>query len=210
MKDIREEYQAEILDESGLLDDPLQLAKLWIQQAIDASLPVPNAMTLATANSAGQPSCRIVLVKDVEPGGLVFFSHYDSRKGVEMSANPNVAGTLFWEALSRQITFTGQVQRLSADESSAYFASRPRGSQLSAAISPQSQPVISRAWLESRQQALAEQLGDDPVPRPENWGGYLIVPQEMQFWHGRPDRLHDRFRYLRQADNGWHCDRLAP
>ncbi len=210
MKDVRQEYQAEILDESCLLDDPLALASRWVEQAIDAALPIPNAMTLATVDGNGQPSCRTVLLKGIEQGGFVFFTHYDSRKGAEISANPRVAAVLFWDMFSRQITLTGRTERLSMEASCAYFSSRPRGSQLSAAISPQSAPVPSREWLKQRQQTLAEKLGDDPVAMPENWGGYLIVTEEIQFWHGRPDRLHDRFRYLRCASGGWQWERLAP
>lgn len=210
MRDVREEYQAEELSKSDLHPDPLEQARIWVDQAIAAELPLANGMTLATADAQGRPSCRTVLLKGIEEGGFVFFTRYDSRKGDEISVNPNVAATLLWEPFSRQITLTGEVERLSVAASREYFASRPRGSQLSAVVSPQSQPVSSRAWLEQRQQALAESIGDGDIPMPEQWGGLRIIPVEIQFWHGRPNRLHDRFRYLRQADGSWQLDRLAP
>ena len=210
MRDVREEYQAEELSKSDLHPDPLEQARIWVDQAIAAELPLANGMTLATADAQGRPSCRTVLLKGIEEGGFVFFTRYDSRKGDEISVNPNVAATLLWEPFSRQITLTGEVERLSVAASREYFASRPRGSQLSAVVSPQSQPVSSRGWLEQRQQALAESIGDGDIPMPEQWGGLRIIPVEIQFWHGRPNRLHDRFRYLRQADGSWQLDRLAP
>lgn len=210
MKDVREEYQAEQLDELHMLPDPLDQARLWVDQAIAAELPLANAMTLATADSQGRPSCRTVLLKGIEDGGFVFFTHYDSRKGREIEANPHVALTMLWEPFSRQITITGEARKLSREASVAYFASRPRGSQLSAAVSPQSRPVPSRDWLEAEQRALADKIGEGEIPMPMQWGGYSIVPREIQFWHGRPDRLHDRFCYLRGVDGSWHRERLAP
>lgn len=210
MRDIREEYQAEQLHKRDLLADPLAQATRWLEQAVAAQLPLPNSMVLATADGTGRPSCRTVLLKGIEQGGFVFFSHYDSRKGADIAANPQVAATLMWEPFARQICFTGTAERLTVAASQDYFASRPRGSQLSAAVSPQSQVVPSRDWLVAQRDALIEQLGDAEVPMPANWGGYRVLPEEMQFWHGRPDRLHDRFRYARQSDGSWLLQRLAP
>lgn len=209
MQDVREEYHARELTEADLLPDPLLQAKTWVDEAIAASLPLPNAMALATVGADGQPSSRVVLLKDVSAEGFTFFTHYDSRKGSELAANPKVSFVMFWPALDRQLVVMGQVEKIAADASRAYFASRPRGSQLSAAVSPQSRPT-SRAQLEADMQALAARCPEGTsVPMPASWGGYLIRPQEIQFWHGRPNRLHDRFRYLRQAA-GWQCQRLAP
>lgn len=210
MRDLRDEYQAEALRREDLHQDPLEQARRWVDQAMQQELPLANAMTLATADEQGRPSCRTVLLKGIEDGGFVFFTHYDSRKGNEMAVNPNVAAVLFWEPFSRQICISGTAEKLSAEQSRAYFLSRPRGSQLSAAVSPQSHPVPSRSWLEDRQHALAEDVGDGEIPMPEHWGGYRIMPREIQFWHGRPDRLHDRFRFLRRDEGAWELERLAP
>lgn len=209
IRDVREEYGAEVLEESALDPDPLEQLRRWVDQAVAAELPLPNAMTLATATADGQPSCRIVLLKGVEEGGLTFFTHHDSRKGLEIAENPRVSATLFWEPFSRQITLTGRAEPVSRDEAERYFASRPRGSQLSAAVSLQSRPV-SREHLEQEVAALEARLGNDPVPMPAQWGGYRIFPREIQFWHGRPNRLHDRFRYLLGEDGHWSRERLAP
>lgn len=208
MKDIRQEYHAEGLDESQLLADPVAQARLWVQQAIEAELPVANAMSLATVNAAGQPSCRTVLLKDVEDGGFVFFTHYDSRKGRDIADNPQVALTFFWPAFDRQIQILGRAEAVSRQLSEDYFHSRPYGSQVSAAISPQSQPV-TEGWLEQQVAQCQQQYPQRPVPLPERWGGYRVIPSEIEFWHGRPSRLHDRIRFIRQG-NHWQTCRLAP
>jgi len=209
MRDIREEYGAPLLDAHHLLADPLQQARVWLDEAIAAELPLPNAMTLATATADGRPSSRTGLLKEIDAYGLIFFTHYDSRKGTEIAANPAVAVTLFWQPFSRQITATGHAERIDADTARAYFASRPRGSQLSAAVSPQSQPM-DRSELVERIVRLEAELDGGEVPMPGQWGGYRIRPDEIQFWHGRPDRLHDRFRYTPDGQNGWRIERLAP
>lgn len=209
IRDVREEYHARSLNESDLLADPLEQARAWVDDAIAAGLPLANAMTLATVSAAGQPSSRIVLLKGIEDGGFTFFTHYDSRKGNDIAANPNVSFVMFWPALDQQLTVAGRAQTISAEQSRDYFASRPRGSQLSAAISPQSHPA-HRDELEAAMQKLAAEIPEgEPVPMPEGWGGYRIIPEEIQFWHGRPNRLHDRFRYVHE--NGeWRRQRLAP
>ncbi|EKF76051.1 pyridoxamine-phosphate oxidase [Alcanivorax hongdengensis A-11-3] len=209
MKDVREEYHADGLTEADLHDDPLAQAQRWVDEAIDAGLPLPNAMTLATVSADGQPSTRVVLLKGIEGGGFTFFTHYDSRKGREIEGNARVSFTMFWQPFDRQMIVIGEAHKVDEEESQAYFASRPYGSQVSAAISPQSQPV-TREWLEAQVEALQQQHPQAPVPKPAQWGGYRIVPTEIQFWHGRPSRLHDRFRYFKQADGRWHRERLAP
>mgnify|MGYP000400894997 FL=1 len=209
MKDVREEYHAEGLSEAHLHDNPVEQARRWVDEAIEAALPLPNAMTLATVSADGQPSTRVVLLKGIEGGGFTFFTHYDSRKGEEIAANAKVSFTMFWQPFDRQMIVIGEARKVDEEESESYFASRPYASQISAAISPQSQPT-SREWLEAEVEALQQQHPQGPVPRPANWGGYRIMPTEIQFWHGRPSRLHDRFRYRKQADGSWVRERLAP
>ena len=209
MKDVREEYHAEGLSEAHLHDNPVEQARRWVDEASEAALPLPNAMTLATVSADGQPSTRVVLLKGIEGGGFTFFTHYDSRKGEEIAANAKVSFTMFWQPFDRQMIVIGEARKVDEEESESYFASRPYASQISAAISPQSQPT-SREWLEAEVEALQQQHPQGPVPRPANWGGYRIMPTEIQFWHGRPSRLHDRFRYRKQADGSWVRERLAP
>lgn len=210
MQDVRKEYHAKQLTEQDLLADPLAQARLWVDEAIAAELPLANAMALATVDTAGQPSSRIVLLKDVSADGFTFFTHYDSRKGDELTANPRVSFVMHWAPFDRQLVVMGQARRLDVEASRAYFASRPHASQLSAAISPQSRP-ISREQLEADMHALGERYPEGTqVPMPDSWGGVLIAPTEIQFWHGRPSRLHDRFRYLKQIDGSWQRLRLAP
>lgn len=209
MRHVRDEYGAPSLEVADLLADPLEQARTWVDEAIAAELPLPNAMTLATATADGRPSSRTVLLKEIDDRGLIFFTDYDSRKGVEIAANPAVSVTFFWQPFSRQITLTGHAEPIDAQSSRDYFASRPRGSQLSAAVSPQSQPV-DRTELVERIVRLEEELDGAEVPMPEHWGGYRVHPDEFQFWHGRPDRLHDRFRYSPDDAGGWRIERLAP
>ncbi|MEQ3635147.1 pyridoxamine 5'-phosphate oxidase [Alcanivorax sp.] len=209
MKDVREEYHADGLTEAILHDDPLEQARRWVDEAIEAGLPLPNAITLATVNANGQPSSRVVLLKGIEQQGFTFFTHYNSRKGEEIASNPKVSFTMFWQPFDRQMIVIGEAQKVDQEESDSYFASRPYASQVSAAISPQSQPA-SREWLEAEVVRLEQEFPSAPVPRPEQWGGYRISPTEIQFWHGRPSRLHDRFRYVKQSDGRWQRERLAP
>ncbi|HIK75804.1 MAG TPA: pyridoxamine 5'-phosphate oxidase [Alcanivorax sp.] len=209
MKDVRQEYHAPGLTEADLLADPVEQARRWVDDAINAELPLANAMTLATVSADGRPSSRVVLLKGIEDGGFVFFTHYDSRKGDDIAANPNVSFVMFWGPFDRQLIVNGRAEKIPAQQSRDYFASRPRGSQLSAAASHQSRPA-SREQLETDMAKLAEQYPEGKtIPMPETWGGYRIVPEEIQFWHGRPSRLHDRFRYRREGDR-WARQRLAP
>jgi pyridoxamine 5'-phosphate oxidase len=169
-----------------------------------------NACTLATADREGRPSARIVLLKGLDQRGFSFFTHYNSRKGRELEENPNAALVFYWANLERQVCVTGTVARLSREESEAYFRTRPKGSRLSTWATKQSEPVENRAALDERWAKVQQQYPGDNVPMPENWGGYVLYPQTIEFWQGRPSRLHDRFRYCRQPDNSWRIDRLSP
>ncbi|MCA9981608.1 MAG: pyridoxamine 5'-phosphate oxidase [Anaerolineales bacterium] len=212
MKQIRVEYHQGGLEEIDAPSDPLVLFAAWFNTAVEANLHEPNGMTLATCNAAGQPSARVVLLKGYDEAGFVFFTNYESRKGQEIAANGYAALVFWWGPLERQVRIEGTVGRVSAEESDAYFLSRPRGSQLGAWVSPQSEPIHGREVLETRLQAVQETYGiDRPVPRPPHWGGYRVVPERIEFWQGRPSRLHDRFLYERESPTGaWHRTRLAP
>ena len=209
---MREEYAAVGLDEAAAGDDPVALFDRWLAQVVDAGVHEPNAMALATATTGGRPSVRLVLLKGTDARGFVFFTNTDSRKGVELAANPVAALAMTWHEVQRQVRVEGPVLRLSAAEDDGYFASRPHGSQLGAAASPQSQVVPGRAWLDERYGDLerAYPAGTE-VPRPACWGGYRVVPHVMEFWHGRRGRMHDRLRFTRTGvDAGWRRERLAP
>ena len=189
--------------------DPLEQFNLWFDQALSAELPEPNAMTLATVAPDGRPAARIVLIKGVDVRGFVFFSNYLSRKGRELGANPRASLLFYWTELERQVRIEGRVDKTSAAESNAYFESRPLGSRLGAWASEQSAVVANRGELEEREAHFTQQFGDHP-PRPEHWGGYRLVPDALEFWQGRPSRLHDRIHYRRVEDARWAITRLAP
>jgi pyridoxamine 5'-phosphate oxidase len=192
------------LEQRDLDAEPVAQLRAWLEEARAEGIELPEAMTLATATSDGAPSARTVLLKDAGERGLSFFTNSESRKGAELAENPRAALVLYWHALGRQVRVEGDVERLAAAESDSYFESRPPGSRRSAAVSPQSRVIGSRRELE----LAAATLGDD-VPRPESWGGYLLVPSLWEFWQHRLDRLHDRFRY-RPGGRGWIVERLAP
>jgi pyridoxamine 5'-phosphate oxidase len=204
-----EQYMGAPLDPGDCDPDPIVEVRRWFDAAAAAQLPSVNAMTLATVDERGRPAARIVLLKELDPRGFVFFTNYDSKKGRDLAAHPHAALVLFWEPMHRQVRVEGSVERVAAAESDAYFASRPRGSQLGAIASPQSQPIESRKILEDRIAALEATLGDATAPRPEHWGGYRVVPEMIELWQGQPSRLHDRVRY-RRIDGVWVRDRLAP
>ncbi len=230
--DFREDYQRGALDRAGLNANPLTQFESWFREAtgdraqsrwrkigialyklgsaISNHRPADiNAMTLATVDKQGNPSTRTVLLKSVDERGFIFFTNYDSRKGRELAENPNAALTFFWSDLERQVCVTGSVTKLPAAESEAYFKSRPRGSQIGAWASHQSTPVPDRSILEAKWRELEKQFPQD-VPLPSNWGGFILKPERIEFWQGRPSRLHDRFCYERQADGTWKIERLSP
>lgn len=190
--------------------DPLEQFRVWFEEALWADLVEPTAMALATADSSGQPSVRMVLLKSYDSDGFLFYTNYASRKGEALAQNPRASLLLWWDKLYRQIRVEGSVEKLTATESETYFHSRPRGSQISALASPQSHVIPGRQGLEEQVQKLAAEHGDREVPLPPDWGGYRLKPDQFEFWQGRPDRLHDRLRYLRDKSGKWKLDRLAP
>jgi len=204
---LRTEYKREQLDEAAVHPDAIAQFVRWFDAAVAARVPEPTAMTLATV-ADGQPSARIVLLKAVDAAGFVFFTNYDSRKGRELAAAPRAALLFFWPELERQVRIEGDVAKVSAPESDAYFASRPRASQIGAWASPQSRAIADRTVLE-RSYAEEEARYAEGVPRPPHWGGYRLRPLTLEFWQGRPSRLHDRIVYRREGDT-WHVQRLAP
>jgi pyridoxamine 5'-phosphate oxidase len=206
--DLRKDYTLHGLHEDQVADDPLVQFRAWFDQALAAGLPEPNAMTLATVGADGAPSARIVLLKGIDDG-FVFFSNYTSRKGQEIAHDPRVALIFYWNELERQVRVEGRAAPTDTATSDAYYASRPRGSQLGAWASPQSTVVHGRAALDARLAETAAHYGEGTIPRPPHWGGYRVVPHTIEFWQGRSNRMHDRIRYQR-AEHGWRRERLAP
>lgn len=232
LSDFREDYQRGALDRTTLSANPIAQFESWFREAtgeqsqsrwrkIGIALyklwsaicnhrpPDINAMTLATADKDGKPSTRTVLLKAVDDRGFIFFTNYDSRKGREMAENPQAALTFFWSELERQVCVAGSVTKLPVAESESYFKTRPRGSRIGAWASKQSEPVPDRAFLEAQWRELERKFPGE-VPLPPNWGGYILKPERIEFWQGRPSRLHDRFCYARQADGSWKIERLSP
>ncbi|MDQ2856988.1 MAG: pyridoxamine 5'-phosphate oxidase [Acidobacteriota bacterium] len=198
------------LDEDTADSNPLNQFQRWFDHAKAAGIRMPEAMTLATATPNGKPGARIVLLKEADPSGFVFYTNYQSRKARELDANPFAALIFYWQQLDYQVRVEGPVERTSSAESDAYFASRPRESQLGAHASPQSEVVAGRETLEKRFAELEESYRDREVGRPEHWGGYRLRPERIEFWKSRPGRLHDRLLYERQPDGSWNCSRLGP
>jgi pyridoxamine 5'-phosphate oxidase len=208
---LRKEYRLGDLDRAALDPDPVVQFGRWFEEAVRAGLPEPNAMTLATASAEGRPSARVVLLKGLDARGFVFYTNYESRKGAELAANPWAALVFYWGPLERQVRVEGRVARTSREESEAYFRSRPLGSRLGASASAQSRVLPDRETLERRVAELQARHGDGEVPLPDFWGGYRLAPDVLELWQGRPDRLHDRFRYTRRdGAPSWTIERLSP
>ncbi|WP_447528882.1 pyridoxamine 5'-phosphate oxidase [Vreelandella sp. TE19] len=207
--DVRRDYEGNHLEEANTPDNPFELFNQWLNEALESDGEDANAMTLATVDSQGRPHARVVLLKGVDEG-LVFYTNYHSHKGSELSNVPFAAATFWWPGLSRQVRVEGPVEQVSAEESDAYFQSRPRGSQLGAWIATQSVVIPNRKWIEERQVRFEHVYDGQPISRPVHWGGYRIQPEMIEFWQGQPSRLHDRVRFERQNEGPWSRFRLAP
>ena len=206
--DIRKDYRLQSLEEKDVYADAIQQFTYWWNEAVNSEIEEVNAMTLATATIAGVPSARIVLLKDYDENGFVFFTNYQSHKGKEMEENPKAALVFFWKELERQVRIEGNIEKIEAKDSDAYFNSRPIGSRIGAWASPQSQVIGNRKNIEENAAAVQAKFGDE-IPRPAHWGGYRLKPAKIEFWQGRSNRLHDRLLYTKHA-NGWNIERLAP
>ncbi len=207
---LRHEYDAHGLRRADLHSDPIEQFRAWFAAALAAEMRDVNAMSLATATPEGKSAVRIVLLKGVDERGFSFFTNYDSEKGRHLEANPFAALAFYWAKLERQVRITGPVERTSREDSAAYFHSRPVGSRLGAWVSRQSEVVDARQVLDARMEAMRERFHNTEITLPPHWGGYRVKPETVEFWQGRPNRLHDRFRYSRRADGAWQIDRLAP
>ena len=210
LADLRREYTQTGLSESDVDSDPLAQFQKWFQQCFDAGVLEPNAGVLATATRSGRPSARTMLLKGVDTRGFSFFTNYESRKGKQLAENPQATLVFPWLALERQVIVSGAVTKLSREESEAYFNVRPRGNRLGAWASRQSSVVGSRTELEERLRAVESQYPGEAIPTPPNWGGFLLAPDEIEFWQGRPNRLHDRLQYVKTDAGVWRIQRLSP
>ena len=210
MTKLRREYTDAGLDERDVDANPFRQFEKWFQEAIDAKLDLPDAMTLATATRDGMPSARIVLLRGFDERGFVFYTDYESQKGEELAENPNAALVFYWRELDRQVRITGQVNKVSRENSNNYFQSRPVDSRLAALASKQSEVIPNRAVLEERFKQLAAQYQDEEIPLPSDWGGYRLYTNIIEFWSGRPSRLHDRLRYTREPNDNWRIERISP
>ncbi|MBK1988442.1 pyridoxamine 5'-phosphate oxidase [Sphaerospermopsis aphanizomenoides BCCUSP55] len=208
--DLRKDYTLQDLNEKEVDPNPFIQFKFWFEQALAAQLPEPNAMTLATSSPDGKPSARMVLLKNFDERGFVLFTNYNSNKGQEIAANPHAALVFWWAELERQVRILGTVEKISSEESDGYFEMRPPGSRLGAWASNQSEVIPSREILEAQLQEFQRKYENQEVPRPPHWGGFRVIPQEIEFWQGRSSRLHDRLLYTRLNDGGWKIERLSP
>jgi pyridoxamine 5'-phosphate oxidase len=208
--DIRKDYQLQSLQENDVDAHPIRQFDKWWQDAIRSEIDEVNAMTVATASADGVPSARILLLKGYDERGFVFFTNYESYKGKQLEENPRACLVFFWKELERQIRITGIVEKVSAEESDTYFNSRPEGSRVGAWVSPQSQVIKNRAWLDEKQKEFSKKFSIEPVTRPPHWGGYRVKPICIEFWQGRASRLHDRIQYTLREDGQWTIERLAP
>lgn len=209
---IRNDYKMQSLSHEDVGEQPIVFFEQWFQEAVDAKIDEVNAMALSTVDEAGIPHSRIVLLKDIATDGFVFYTNYHSNKGKQIEKHDKVSLLFFWKELERQVRIEGRIEKVSPEVSDDYFYSRPVGSQIGAIVSPQSQIIEDRSLIEKKQQQLEEQVALDPesIQRPEHWGGYIVKPYFMEFWQGRPSRLHDRIAYERKADDNWKTYRLAP
>jgi pyridoxamine-phosphate oxidase len=210
IQNLRQDYSASTLSENSTKGDPIKQFEQWFNEALEAKLHEPNAMTLSTATINGKPSARIVLLKGFHTGGFIFFTNYLSRKGKEIAKNPQGALTFFWGGLERQVRIEGTIEKVSKEESEKYFHSRPKGSQVGAVVSPQSQEIETRELLEQKWNELEAEYANKEVPKPSYWGGYILNPQVVEFWQGRPSRMHDRILYKKTDKKTWKKVRLAP
>ena len=208
--DIRKNYSQKKLSEKKADANPMKQFAKWWKQAVDSKIDEVNAMTLATASPDGVPSARIVLLKGVDKTGFVFFTNYDSYKGQQLAENPKACLVFFWKELERQVRITGLVEKVTTAFNDEYFYSRPVASQVGAIASPQSQIIESRDWLDTHYKELKKQLKEETIQRPEHWGGYIVKPVIIEFWQGRPSRLHDRLQYSLEENGEWKIERLAP
>ncbi len=208
--DIRKDYQMQSLLETDVAQDPFDQFANWWDDAMKSELDEINAMTLATASATGMPAARIVLLKSFSADGFVFFTNYNSQKGRELQENPYASLVFFWKELERQVRISGRVEKVSAAESDAYFHSRPEGSRIGAWASPQSSVIASREVIETNITMIEQQFTEGEISRPPHWGGYVVIPEVIEFWQGRPSRLHDRIQYSKMAAGSWKVERLAP
>lgn len=209
LRRLRQDYSGQSLDEASIQKDPLKQFEVWFHEAEKAGIPEPNAMTLATAGIDFKPSARIVLLKGIEDGNFIFYTNYNSRKGKELLWNPYATLLFFWNELHRQVRIEGRVEKVSAAQSESYFKSRPVGSQLGAIVSPQSEVIADRNILDERLKQAAIEFTGREIPRPQHWGGYKVIPVNIEFWQGRTNRLHDRLLFTLVGDQ-WKLERIAP
>jgi pyridoxamine 5'-phosphate oxidase len=208
--DLRQEYSSQSLLENDVASNPITQFDKWWQQAVASEIIEPNAMTLATASSDGMPSARIVLLKGFDKNGFIFFTNYKSYKAMQLDENPKASLVFFWKELERQVRIVGLVKKISEKDSDEYFHSRPIGSRIGAWASPQSQVIKDRNWLDNHYLEIASQFKEEVIERPPHWGGYVVQPVIVEFWQGRPSRLHDRIQYTLEENGQWRIERLAP